>query len=173
MMLTDSTTNKLIILYIFDQMETPLNEETLLEICNENAWVPYMEAKQSILELVRSSFIINVSKSNTPTYAITSDGSACLIHFPNKIPLSIREDIKDKISKNRLSYRKRQEYFSDYFKNTDGTYTVILKILSTTEQPILELKLNINSRVTAKWIYKNWKDKAAIIYELINENLIE
>ena len=63
---------------------------------------------------------------------------------------------------------------SDYFKNDDGTYTVILKILPSTEQqPLLELKLNIPSRITAKWIYKNWKDKAAVIYELINENLIE
>ena len=49
-----------------------------------------------------------------------------------------------------------------------------MKILPSKEQkPLLELKLNIPSRITAKWIYKNWKDKAAVIYELINENLIE
>ena len=172
-MITDPTTQKLTILYIFDQMETPLREDTLLEICNVNKWVPYMEAKQAIIDLLASQFIINTSKSNNATYAITSDGSACLIHFPNKIPLSVREDIKDKISKNRLNYRKRQEYPSDYFKNSDGTYTVILKIQSATETPIMELKLNINNRITAKWIYKNWKDKAAIIYELIHDNLIE
>lgn len=154
-------------------MEAPLSEQTLVEICNENDWVPYMECKQAISELLSSSFIMNVSKSANPMYVITNDGSSCLIHFPNKIPLSIRESIKDEISKNRINYRKRQEYFSDYFKNNDGTYTVILKILSTAEQPIMELKLNINSRITAKWIYKNWKDNAAAIYEMINENLIE
>ena len=160
-MMTDATTNKLILLYIFDQMETPLSEETLIEICNENDWLSYMDCKQAISELINSSFI-------------TNDGSSCLIHFPNKIPLSIRESIKEEVSKNRINYRKRQEYFSDYFKNDDGTYTVILKILPSTEQqPLLELKLNIPSRITAKWIYKNWKDKAAVIYELINENLIE
>ncbi len=173
-MMTNATTNKLILLYIFDQMETPLSEETLIEICNENDWLSYMDCKQAISELINSSFITNVGKTSSPIYVITNDGSSCLIHFPNKIPLSIRESIKEEVSKNRINYRKRQEYFSDYFKNDDGTYTVILKILPSTEQqPLLELKLNIPSRITAKWIYKNWKDKAAVIYELINENLIE
>ena len=71
-----------------------------------------------------------------------------------------------------MKYRKKQDYFSDYYKNADGTYTVVLKIESNT-MPLMELKLNIQNRNTAKWIFKNWADKAPQVYEFIQENLVD
>ena len=89
-----------------------------------------------------------------------------------RLNCSLFDSITEHVKKNRLIYRRKQDYSSDYFKNSDGTYTVVLKIESVTV-PLLELKLNVQNRNTAKWIFKHWSDKALSIYELIHDNLVE
>lgn len=165
--------NKLILLFIFDKMDIPMQESIVVDMAAENEWLTYMECKENFCELLKTNFIANVAaKSNIPRYAITSDGRECLLHFYTEIPESLRDKIKENVKDNRLKYRKKQDYFSDYFKNNDGTYTVVLKIESTTN-PLMELRLNIQSRNTAKWIFRTWQDKAPLVYEYISENIIE
>lgn len=71
-----------------------------------------------------------------------------------------------------LEPSQKQEYFSDYFKNDDGSYTVLLRILDK-NLVIMELKFIVASRNNAKWIVKNWGDKAAQIYGVLYESLME
>ncbi|MEG1509555.1 MAG: DUF4364 family protein [Clostridia bacterium] len=171
-MSVDQTVDKLVVLFILDKMEIPLNEDTLVEMVSAQEWIPYMDCKLAFTALLETDFIYNVSKNNTPLYTITADGRACLQHFFAKIPSSLRDIITAHIKENRVYYRKSQEYFSDYYKNADGTYTVVLKILSPA-QPVLDMKLCVPSRHTAKWIYRCWKDKAPQVYESIYDLLIE
>lgn len=172
-MFETSAVNKLILLFIFDQMEIPLQEKVLIDMTTENKWIGYMDCKDALCDLIKTSFVTNMAaRGNTPRYAITSDGRECLNHFYINIPSTLRDTIAENIKENRLVYRKNQDYFSDYYKNADGTYTVVLKI-DTATFPLMELKLNIQSRHTAKWIFKNWRDKAAVIYEFIHETLVE
>ncbi|MGN0765042.1 MAG: DUF4364 family protein [Christensenellales bacterium] len=172
-MFDQQSINKLILLYIFDKMDVPLQENIIVEMATENNWINYMECKESLADLIKTSFVANISpRSSTPRYTITSDGRECLNHFYTNINSSVRDDITDIIKKNRMKYRKKQDYFSDYYKNADGTYTVVLKIESNT-MPLMELKLNIQNRNTAKWIFKNWADKAPQVYEFIQENLVD
>ena len=56
--------------------------------------------------------------------------------------------------------------------NKDGTYTVYLKIIEPV-QPVLELKLVVPNRQTAKDIYKKWDEKSADLYRVIYENLVD
>ena len=56
--------------------------------------------------------------------------------------------------------------------NKDGTYTVSLKIIEPL-QPVLELKLVVPNRQTAKNIYNKWGEKASIVYRNIYENLVD
>ena len=43
----DSTTNKWILLFIFDKMEIPLTENSIMDICtNKNNWLKYMDCKE-------------------------------------------------------------------------------------------------------------------------------
>lgn len=167
----DFTLNKLIILFIMDTMECPLQNETLTDICTQNKWISYIDCNQCIVDLIDCGFIVNTSKNNTPLYIISNDGRECLKHFFTKIPLSLRDDIKTHIKDNYQTYRKKQEYFSDYYKNKDGSYTVILRI-NTASNPLMELKLCVQNRNTAKWLYKNWIDKAPNVYEVIYESLL-
>ena len=60
----------------------------------------------------------------------------------------------------------------EYTENSDGTYTVYLKILAPT-QPMLELKFVIPNKKTAQRIYKNWEHKASDLYSAIYETLVD
>ncbi len=169
----DSSLNKLILLFVFDKMEVPLSENTLLDMCcSSNNWIAYMDCQPILNQLIEHGFIYDISDSGEPMYTITTDGRVCLANFFVKIPASIREEISLFIKANRLKYRRRQECVADYYMNKDGTYTVYLKIIEPV-QPLLELKFVVPNRQAAKDIYKKWEEKAANVYSIIYDNLVD
>lgn len=167
----DSKVQKLIILFVFDRMAIPLSENTLLDICSaENNWVPYMECKQYLSELIDTNLLYRVPKSDCIN--ITQDGVSCLAMFFSRIPSSLRDDINLFVRDNRMRFKKRQSYFCDYSKNADGTYTVIMRI-NNDISTLMEVRLVVGNRQHAKYIYKNWVDKAANVYSLLYDTLID
>ena len=169
----DPLVNKLILLFVFDKMEVPLSENTVLDMCcSSNTWISYMDCKPLLGNLLDHSFIYNVSSQGEPLYGITPDGRVCLADFYVNIPKSLREDIVGFVRSNRVKYRKKQEYIADYYMNKDGTYTVFLKIIELAGAQ-LELKLTVPTRQIAKNIYKKWPDKAEVLFANIYDTLVD
>ena len=169
----DSTVNKLILLFVFDKMEVPLSENTILDMCcSSNDWIAYMDCKPLLSQLIEASFIYEINTNGKVLYTITPEGRVCLAHFFVKIPTSTRESISQFVKNNRNKYRRKQECASDYYMNKDGTYTVNLKIIEPA-QPILELKFVVPDRQTAKSIYKKWEEKAANVYATLYDLLVD
>lgn len=169
----DTTICKLILLYVFEQMEIPVTTETLNEMCcSQNNWLTYMTLTEILPELVDARFLVLCSNGNTEYYKMTEEGHNCLHYFHHKIPYSIRDEIKAYVKKNRRVFKKNQEYFKDYFKNRDGTYTVSLKIIDPTSTK-LELKLNVANRAEAVTVFKKWNDSASKVYADLYEILID
>ena len=164
---------KLILLFVFDKMECPLSENTVIDMCcSANDWISYMDSKPVLNKLIDEGFVYNVVEYGEPLYSITPEGRYCLAEFYAKIPSSQREAIAEFVKKNRARYRRKQECSADYYMNKDSTYTVYLKI-NDMSQPLLELKFNVPNRQTAKSIYKKWEEKAGNIYALIYDNLVD
>lgn len=169
--LFDSKIKKLVILFLFEKMSIPLTEEAILDICtSENEWLGYMECKQFLDELIDSNLLYKVPKSELIN--ITQDGVGCLSMFYTRMPTSMREDIAAYVNQNRLRFKKKQSYFCDYSKNADGSYTVLMRI-NTDLSPLLDMKLVVANRQHAKYIYKNWEEKASQIYAILHDNLLE
>ncbi len=167
----DSKVQKLIILFVFDRMAIPLSEATLLEICSsENNWLSYMDCKQYLSELVDTNLLYRVPKSDC--ISITQDGVGCLALFFTRIPSSVRDDVNTYARENRMRFKKKQSYFCDYSKNADGTYTVIMKI-NNDISTLMEVKLVVGNRQHAKYIYKNWVDKAAGVFSPLYDPLLD
>ena len=170
----NTTVNKLILLFVFDKMEIPLTENTIIEMCcSRNNWISYMECKQAVAQLIEAGFIYcpqNGGRENY--YTITPDGRMRLAHFFIRIPTSLRGEITDFIRDNRMNFRRKQEYFRDYFKNPDGTYTVKLRIHDPV-QTVLEIQFNVANRYIAKSVYNKWEEKAAQIYSTLHDLLVE
>lgn len=173
----DDVVNKLILLFIFDKMEIALQENTLIDIIraledNEQCmtYMDYLETKHALLE---DDFITNLSQdASSPAYKITANGRACLADFYTRIPISVRELIVDFVKKNKKNYRIKQEYVSDFYKNKDGTFTVVLKIIET-QQPIFELRMIAPTKQIAKTIHSNWVKKAHTTWQNIYESLVD
>ena len=169
----DAFINKLTLLFVFDKMECPLTENTIIDMCcSSNNWISYMDCKPILNKLVDENFITNVANYGDALYIITPEGRYCLAEFYIKIQSSIREQITAFVKQYKAHYRRKQECSADYYMNKDSTYTVNLKI-NDTSQPILELKFNVPNRQVAKNIYKKWEEKAGNLYALIYENLVD
>ena len=169
----DTTISKLILLYVFDQMEIPITIETLNDMCcSQNDWLTYMTLTEVLPELVQANFVFRDNSSKTAYYKITSEGRDCLNYFFMKIPSSTRKEIGSYIKKNRQEYKRRQEYFKDYFKNPDGSYSVFLKILEPMGSK-LELKLNVSNRSEAKQVFNKWNDSAGEVYGALYKILLD
>ena len=167
----ETSINKLIILFVFDKMESAISERTIVDMCStSNDWMGYMDCVIVIHKLLDDNFICIVNEDEDTLYTITPDGRETLANFYIKIPKSVREEISQFVKKNSSRYRNKQECRSDYYQNKDGTYTVYLKILAPV-QPILELKFVVPDRKTANKIYKKWEEKASDLYAVIYENL--
>ena len=174
-MATDSTLIKLMILYVMDKMEVSLEEDILTDLCTgEHNWMNYMDCKDAICDLEDVGFLHKRTVANKTIYDITPDGRMCLANFYTRIPISMREEINNVIKTHRMDYRRRQEYRSDYFKNNDGTYTVILKILKMESGlPLVELRMVVESRENAAFIHKNWENRAGAVYGALCDNLLD
>ena len=169
----ETSVNKLILLFVFDKMESPLSERTLIDMCtSSNEWINYMDCVLLIHKLVSDGFICEIPGVDDPLYTITPEGRESLANFYINIPRSTREDISHFVKKNGSKYRMQQECKADYYQNKDGTYTVFLKILAAV-QPMLELKFVVPDKKTANTIYKKWNDKASELFSVVYETLVD
>lgn len=169
----NTTISKLVLLYVFDKMEMPLTENTITDICcNRNAWISYLTCKEVLNDLIDNGFVVKTSNANQQYYKITNDGRSCVSFFVTRIPASLRDEIIVFIKENKQTFKRKQEYFSDYYKNDDGSYTVLMRII----EPLgtkLELKLNVANRAIAKSIYDKWEVQASQVYSALYDILID
>ena len=169
--------DKLIMLFVFDKMEIPLTEDSILDICSvKNTWISnYMDCKAIIHELVSSQLLYKrgQAEQGKELFGITPAGRECLSQLYRRISLSLREEISQYLQVNKLNVKSSQEYSATYTKNDDGSYNVVLQIyepLVTT--PMFELSIKAPSRQSANAAIHKWKNQAPSIYEMIYENLI-
>ncbi len=169
----NETTGKLILLYVLDRMECEVTEDTIIDMCYyQKKWISYFTCKIALSELTKSGFVQESRNAEkTKYYTITPEGRSCLSFFYNDIPNSTRNDISEFVKENKLAFKRKQEYFYDSFKNSDGTYSVVLKIVEPTTTA-LEIKFSIPDSESAKTVEKNWLEYASKVYGDIYNTLL-
>ena len=172
----DAVTNKLIVLYCMEQMEMPLTESSITEICCvRNDWVNYMDCLDLLYQLSEAKLIYKTEcKEGEMRYTLTFEGRECLSYFYKKIPNALREEIAAYAKANRLLVKQSQEYYANYVDADDGSYLVTLRIYeSLITQPLFEIKIKAPTRQAAEEACKKWKKSAPNVYENIFETLID
>ena len=97
----ETSVNKLILLFVFDKMESPLSERTLVDMCtSSNDWLNYMDCTVLIHKLKKDGFICDIPSGDDPLYAITTEGREALANYYISIPRSVREEISRYIKVN-------------------------------------------------------------------------
>lgn len=176
MEIEDDFTQKIKLLFILERMEIPLTTNNLVDICTAtNSWFAYFDLIKYLQELIEIGFVLEKKEQGSENkYCITADGRSCLGHFEYRIKKNIREEIIAFTQENRLHLKRSQEYISEYYKNEDGTYTVVLKIKDPASIDfLLSMKLKVSNRQIALETSKKWISKAPIIYENVYSNLLD
>lgn len=170
----DSTSNKILILFVLEKLEIPVTEEVLLQLCSvDNQWIPYFLCRQAIQDLLQSGFIAKIKASeNLTLISITQDGIMCISHFYKDIPNSKQKEVSAYIKNNRSTYRRKQEFRADYTKTPDGFYMVSLKVTQISKV-LLKINLEVSDESIARSITEGWPKNAPTIYRQLYESLVE
>ncbi len=168
--------SKLLILFILEKLEMPINEEILLQMCSlDNNWIPYFCFGQMIQELTAARFINRKLDENSKkdyVLTISEDGKICLSHFFKDIYKSVRDDVTNYIRNNKLIYRKKQEFACNYVKNNDGGYTINCAIINL-EKPVFEFKFDVPTLAKAVSVSNAWQSKATEVYKIYLDMIID
>jgi len=179
---TDDIVDKLKVLFILDKMEIPLTQHSIIDIVTRDYWlkITYMDCIEIISQLKEMGFIYivdatyeNVNREEV-RYAITYAGRECLSHFYQRIPVTLREGIVNFAKENRMTFKRNQEYVSEYIKNPEGSYRVTLRIKEPlVNSSLLEINLKAPNKATAISACNKWTKKAPNIFEFLYDNFID
>ena len=173
----DDFQTKLMLLYMLEQIEIPLTEQFILDICTtRNNWINYMECINVFHELKRDGFIYTPDENLDAKhcrYTLTAKGRSGLSIYYEEVPEQLRQSISEFCKTNRMYFKRLQEYIADFSKNSDGTYSVVLKIIETAcSEPMFEIKINLQTRADAIKAVEIWTTKAPSFYEFVYTNLL-
>lgn len=175
-LIQDDTLGKLKLLFILDKMEIPLTENSIIDITTGNKWLNYMDCIDILSQLMKMNFVFKIENEleDDARYAITYSGRECLSHFYQRVPQSLREDITSFAKENRMTFKRSQEYISEYTKNMDGSYKVTLKIKEPlVNMTLLEVSIKSPNKSTAISACNKWNEKAPNIFEFLYDNILD
>ncbi len=173
---SDDFQTKLMLLYMLEQIEIPLTEQFIIDICTtRNAWINYMECISVFHDLMRDGFIYSPDQttSKRQRYTLSAKGRNALDIYYEEIPEDLRKVISDFSKSNRIYIKRLQEYIATCSQNPDGTFLVTLQIIDTTSlEPMFEIKINMQTKTEANNAIKIWTTKAPSFYEFVYANLL-
>lgn len=164
--------NKLLILYILQKVNHPVNYKELLELVISISDMNYFDFQQFLQDLLDDKFILKYQQNDDEIIELTEEGKKALEltidMLPGIIKLKVDSSFKEQ-------YNKIKEEFSVYARYTpisETNFTVTCKIVENS-QTIFNLEIVADSRGQAKQIVNNWNKNAEQIYPNILKILTE
>ena len=173
MLSTDNKTlaeSKLIILYILDKVDKPIENEALLKLVLSITDMNYFYFQQFLLDLLKANYISCVTEDNASIYTITNSGKEVLELTKNIIPGLIKFKIDNGFKENLDQIKNEFSVTAEFEPQDENEYTVKCKIIENTKV-LFELQTFAGSSEQAKHMVDNWNNNANIIYPKILELL--
>jgi len=164
--------HKLLLLYILDRVDIPMNNAEITQFVLENCYMDYFMVQQYLSELVSSKFIEFTTKDGYEYYHLSNAGKDTLKYFSDRIPENIKEEINKKYEIKKIEMIKETQIIGNYYKKNDSEYVVNLKVIEK-DINLFNLSLNVVSNKQARMICSNWKENPQYIYQKILNLLIE
>ncbi|MCI6868085.1 MAG: DUF4364 family protein [Lachnospiraceae bacterium] len=165
------TLYKLIILYMLQKVDFPLTHSQISEFILDRGYTTYFTFQSVMSELMDSEMIRQETILNTTYYSLTEAGAEALHYFQNRISKSIRDDIDQYITENKMQLRDEVSVVADYYKNTANEYSVRCLVKEKYSNPI-DLTITVPDEAQARIVCRNWKQKCQQIYEYVMKELL-
>ncbi len=164
--------NKLLLLYIVKEAETPLTGNEITRIVLENGFMNYFILQQLLGQLVKDDFITYYEDKGKHYYKIEEKGLSTLNLFISRIPQKLRQQVQDYLCENMQRIKKEKQITGRYTMEAEDRYLVNLKMIEN-QKVSLDLNLRIFSHKHARRICDNWNSNAPELYGKILNLLIE
>ena len=155
--------NKVLILYILEQINGEIIEDGLFKIISSINNVNYFYFKQVLTDLIDSKLVGTYTKDEEPLIRITSEGKNALSLTKEVLPGILKLKADNVFKQELLSIEEESSVIAEYTPKSENDYTIKCKIVENNET-IFEVKTYAGSRERAKRIVDNWNKNAQEIY---------
>ena len=160
--------NKVLILYILNQLEDDITENGLFQIVSSINNVNYFYFKQFLTDLIDSNLVEEYNKDTEQLLRITSKGRNSLSLTLDILPGIVKLKADNVFKKELSTIEEASSVIAEFIPKNETDYTVKCKIVENNET-IFEVKTFAGSRERAKQIVDNWNNNATKIYpEILN-----
>lgn len=158
--------NKIILLYIINNLEAPVTNLLLTKIVLENKIMNYIFLQQYLEELCEGKLLEKIEYDDKLSYRISPSGQQSLEFFVSMIAAGTKSRIDEALANNKKSKKHESSILSDYVAINENEYLVNLKIVEGTFTYI-DLKLTVGTKNDAKKICNSWTQNSEKLYKKI------
>jgi len=163
--------NKLIILYILDKINSDLTNSQITQVVLETDIMNYFSLQEVLSELLETRFLNTYKEANKEYYCITQRGFETLESLIDRIPQDVGSKISNYIKRNKQKVLVNTEIIATFKKHTEYEFIVNLKVIES-RRDLINLSINVSSEKQALLICNNWKKNASFMYAEIIQSLI-
>ena len=168
--MTDSTENlandKLLILYILQKINKPVNYKELLELVISISDMNYFSFQELLMELSSDKFILKYNHNNEEIIELTEEGKNALDLTINMLPGILKLNVDSKFKQNFNEIKDKFSVLAEYTPITENNFSVKCKVIEN-NITVFNLETFAGSRENAKKIVENWNNNASQIYPKI------
>ncbi len=164
--------NKLILLYIINNMEAPVSNLLITKIILENKLMNYIFLQQYLDELCDGKFLEKLDLEDKKSYKISAAGKQGLDYFISLIPAGTKSRIDEALSDYSKRIKNETSVVADFVAVNENEYITNLKICEGSFTYI-DLKLTVGSRNDARKICNNWASNSEKLYKKIMSDITE
>ena len=165
--------NKVLILYILNQISNGIIEDGLYKIISSINDVNYFYFKEVLTDLLDSKLVGVFTKDEEESVLrITSEGNNALSLTIDVLPGILKLKADNVFKKEFSSIADKTSIISEFIPKSENDYTIKCKIIEKNET-IFEVRTFAGSRDRAKKIVDNWNKNASKIYPKILDILLE
>ena len=174
---SDNTTalaeNKVLILYLLDQIPNGIIENGLFKIVTSINNVNYFFFKQVLTDLLETKLVGLITKDeDEAVIKITSEGKNALSLTKDVLPGILKLKADNLFKEELSSVTEETSVTAEFIPKNENDYTIKCKIVENNET-IFEVKTVAGSRERAKRIVDNWNSNASKIYPEILDILLK
>ena len=162
--------NKVLILYILNQLNKPISNDSLLTLVLGAKEMNYFYFQQFLSDLLESRYIIGYTKEDTTMYKITDAGIKTLSLTDDLLPGIMKLKIDNALKKEVDTVQNEKHAVSEFIPQNEKEFVVKCKLVQN-NITIFELNLQASCREQAKLIATKWEKEHEEIYPIILEML--
>ncbi len=174
---SDNTTalaeNKVLILYLLNQLNSGIIEDGLYKIIASINDVNYFYFKEVLTDLLDSKLVgIFTKDEEESVLKITTEGKNALSLTQDILPGLLKLKADNVFKEELSSIAEETSIVAEFIPKNENDYTIKCKIIENNET-IFEVKTFAGSRERAKKIVDNWNNNASKIYPQILDILLK